>query len=154
METIITWKTKFFSNKIQLYKREDLIGEIVNKPFSRSADGVLNGRNFRFNIKGFFRQETRILDGVDGSVVADIVISAWKSKAAITYNNMEYTWQYENFWNSKWSISSGNGPVVKYHSHGTGGEVTSYVSDEILILAGLFIKNYFRQRAAATAAST
>lgn len=154
METIITWKNKFFSNKIQLYHREDLIGEIVNKAFSRSADGELNGRKLRFDIKGFFRQETRILDARDESVIAEVVIGTWKSKATIRYNNKEYLWQYENFWNSKWSITSANGPAVKYHSHGTWGEVTSYTNDEILILTGLFIKNYFRQRAATAAAAT
>ncbi len=154
METSITWKTKFFSNKIQLFNREDLIGEIVNKAFSRSAYGELNGRKLRFDIKGFFKQETRILDAGSESVIAEVAISSWKAKATIRYNSREYLWQHENFWNSKWSISSANGPVVKYHSHGTGGEATSYVSDEVLILAGLFIKNYFRQRAAATAATT
>ena len=154
METRYTWKTKFFSNTIRIYQYEGQVGEIANKAFSRSASGELNGRKLLFDIKGFFRQETRILDASDESVVADVIISSWKSKATITYNNREYIWQHENFWNSKWSIGNESGAVVKYHSRGNGGEVTSYTNDEVLILAGLFIKNYFKQRAAAAAAST
>jgi len=154
METRFTWKTKFFSNTMHIYQYEGQVGEIVNKAFSRAATGELNGRKLLFEIKGFFRHETRILDASDESVVADVIISAWKSKAKITYNSREYLWQHENFWNSKWSISNENGAVVKYHSRGMGGDVTSYINDEVLILTGLFIKNYFRQRAAATAAST
>jgi hypothetical protein len=154
METRYTWKTKFFSNTIQIFQYEGQVGEIVNKAFSRAASGELNGRKLLFEIKGFFRQETRIVDAGNESVVADVIISAWKSKATIRYNNREYLWQHDNFWNSKWSISNENGAVVKYHSRGNGGEVTSYTTDEVLVLAGLFVKNYFRQRAAAAAAST
>jgi hypothetical protein len=154
METHYTWKTKFFSNKYEIYQYENQVGEINNKAFSRSASGELNGRKLLFDIKGFFRQETRIIDQKDDSVIAEVVISAWKSKSTVRYDSKEYVWQYENFWNTKWSISNENGALVKYHSFAFGGEITAYATDEVLILGGLFIKNYFRKRAAAAAAST
>ena len=154
METIYTWKTKFFSNTWVIQQYDNQVGELVNKAFSRSATGELNGKKLIFDIKGFFRQETKILAAGNGEVLADVIISAWKTKATIKYNNREYTWQHENFWNTRWSISDVNGAVVKYHSFASGGELTSYISDEVIIMAGLFIKNYFKQRAAAAAAST
>jgi|WetSurMetagenome_2_1015567.scaffolds.fasta_scaffold00001_514 hypothetical protein len=154
METHFTWKVKFLSNKYEIYQYENRTGEIINKAFSRSASGNLNGKKLLFNIKGFFRQETRILDAETESVIADVVISSWKSRATITYNNKEFTWQHDNFWNTKWSISDVTGTIVKYHSSGTGGEILAYTNDEVLILAGLFVKNYFKQRAAAAAAAT
>jgi len=154
METNYTWKTKFFSNKIEIFQYENPVGELNNKAFTRSAAGTLNDKELLFDIRGFFRQETRILDARDESVIAEVIISTWKSKAAIKYNNKEYTWQHENFWNTKWTISNENGAVVKYHSFASGGEMTAFTTDEVLILAGLFIKNYFRQRAATVAAAT
>ncbi|MDM7919650.1 MAG: hypothetical protein QUS12_10845 [Methanosarcina sp.] len=154
MESTFTWKTKFFSNTWDIIQNDQKVGEIVNKVFSRSSSGTLRGKKILFEIRGFFRQQTRILDAEGESLVAEVVISNWKTKATISYNNREYIWQHENFWNTKWSISDTNGAIVKYHSHAMGGEITSYTTDEVLIMAGLFIKNYFRQRAAAAAAST
>jgi hypothetical protein len=154
METNYNWKTKFFRNTFVIYQYESQVGEIANKFFSRAASGELNGRKLLFDIRGFFRQETRILDARDESVIAGVIISSWKSKATITYNNKEYIWQHENFWNTRWTISNENGAIAKYHSFASGGEITAYTTDEVLILAGLFIKNYFKQRAAAAAAST
>jgi hypothetical protein len=154
MESNFTWKSKFFSNKWEIFQYDQKVGEIVNKAFSRSASGVLRGRKVIFDIRGFFKHQTRILDAESESILAELAISNWKTKAIINYNNREYTWQHDNFWNTKWSISDPNGPVVKYHSKAMGGEITSFTGDEVIIMAGLFIKNYFRQRAAAAAAST
>ncbi|MCU0455888.1 MAG: hypothetical protein MUE74_06255 [Bacteroidales bacterium] len=154
MESTLTWKTKFFSNTWDIIQYDRSVGEIVNKAFSRSASGTLRGKKLLFEIRGFFKQQTRILEAESESVVAEVAISSWKTKATISYNNHDYTWQHDNFWNTKWSISDVNGALVKYHSRAMGGEITAYTSDEVLIIAGLFIKNYFRQRAAAAAAST
>jgi hypothetical protein len=154
MESNYTWKTKFFSRKYEIYQNENLVGEIMNKAFSRSASGEINSRKLLFEIKGFFRQVIRIIDLSNESVVADVTISQWKSKSTIQYNNKEYNWQHDNFWNTKWSISNENGDLVKYQSSSFGGEILSYTGDEVLILAGLFVKNYFRQRAAAAAAAS
>lgn len=154
MESTFTWKTKFFSNTWDIIQNDQKVGEIVNKAFSRSSSGTLRGKKILFEIRGFFRQQTRILDAESESLLAEVVISNWKTKATISYNTREYIWQHENFWNTKWSISDTNGAIVKYNSHAMGGEITSYTTDEVLIMAGLFIKNYFRQRAAAAAAST
>jgi len=154
METHYTWKTRFFRNTYEIYQYDNLVGEIHNKTFSRTSTGELNGKKYIFDIKGFFHQETRILNENDGSVIAEVEISAWKSKSSFRYNNRQYSWQHDNFWNTKWSIRNETGDVVKYHSSASGGEITAYTSDELIIIAGLFIKNYFRQRAAAASAST
>lgn len=153
METHLTWKTKFFSNNYQIFRTDMQAGELLNKAFSRIATGTLNGRKLIFDVHGLFRSDTKILDENE-AVVAEVDISNWRSKATITYNGKEYTWQHENFWNTKWSVTNENGPLVKYHSRSAGGEIVSYTDDPVLIMAGLFIKNYFRQRAASAAAAS
>ena len=154
METHYTWKTKFFSNNYEILQYDNQVGEIRNKAFTRTAEGELNGRRLSFETKGFFRQETRIVDLKDNSVVFDVAIGTWRSKASFNYNGKAYTWQYDNFWNTKFSISSENGPVIKYQTYNFGGDIVSYINDEVLILTGLLIKNYFRQRAASAAAAS
>jgi hypothetical protein len=154
METSYTWKTRFFSNKFEIFQYENPVGEINNRAFTRSASGTLNGKQFLFDIRGFFHQKTNILNASDESVLAEVKINSWKSKASIKYNGKEYIWEHDNFWNTKWNITNENGAIVKYHSLSSHGEITAYTTDEVLIIAGLFIKNYFRQRAATAAAAT
>jgi hypothetical protein len=154
METYYTWKTKFFKNKYEIYQYENLVGEIKNKNWERKILGELNGRKLIFETKGLFKQEHRIIDQKDESILAEIIFNIWRTKTTIKYLNKDYNWQHDNFWNTKWSISNENGALIKYHSRTSGGEITSYTGDEVLILTGLFIKNYLRQRAAAAAAAT
>jgi len=154
METHYTWKTKFFSTNYQILQFDNQVGEIKNKAFTRKSEGELNGRKLLFEIKGFFRQDTRIIDLKDDSVLFDVNIGAWRSKASFNYNGKAYTWQYDNFWNTKFSINADMGPVIKYQTFSFGGDINSYISDEVLILTGLLIKNYFRQRAASAAAAS
>lgn len=153
MEANFTWKTKFFSNNYQIFKTDQQIGELLNKAFSRSSTGTLNGKTLVFDVHGLFRSETKILDENE-AVVAEVDISTWKSNATIHYKGKDYVWQHENFWHTKWSVGNENGALVKYHTRSAGGEILSYTDDPVLIMAGLFIKNYFRQRAASAAAAS
>lgn len=154
METHYTWKTKFFSNNFQILQFDNQVGEIRNKAFTRTAEGELNGRRLLFEIKGFFRQETKIIDLKDDSVLFEVKIGTWRQKASFNYNGKDYAWQYDNFWNTKFSINTDMGPVVKYQTINFGGDIVSYINDEVLILTGMLIKNYFRQRAASAAAAS
>jgi len=154
METNYTWKTRFFSHNYEILQSDNQVGEIRNKAFTRTTEGELNGRRFLFEMKGFFRQQTKIIDLKDNSVMFDVNIGSWRSKASFNYNGKDYTWQYDNFWNTKFSINSENGPVIKYQTYNFGGDIVSYINDEVLILTGLLIKNYFRQRAATAAAAS
>jgi hypothetical protein len=154
METHYTWKSRFFRSRFEIYQYENLVGELKNKSFERRASGELNGRKLMFETKGFFNQEHRIIDQKDDSVVVQIIFNTWKTKTTIRYDNKDYQWHYDNFWNTKWSISNENGALIRYKSSFSSGEITSYTGDEVLILTGLFIKNYFKQRAAAAAAAT
>jgi len=116
--------------------------------------GELNARRVRFETKGFFKNETSIID-LQGEIGAGKVIFAGiMSKATIIYQNREYKWQFDNFLRSKWSVNDENGAIVKYHSNAFTGIITSYTRDEILILTGFFIRNFLKQRSAAIAAAS
>lgn len=154
METHYTWRTRFFRRGFEIYQNDNVVGEVKNKSFERRTSGELNGRKLMFETKGFFRQEHRIIDQKDDKEIVQIVFNIWKTKTTIKYDNKDYLWQYDNFWNTKWSISNENGVLIRYQSSFSSGEITSYTGDEVLILAGLFIKDYFKQRAAAAAAAT
>jgi hypothetical protein len=153
METQFTWKNKFFSNIYQISRYEENAGELKNIGWKRKTAGELNGRKVLFEIKGFFDKDFLITNPDDGSLIGKIVFNTWRTKATITILEKTYSWKYDNFFHSKWSIGDANGNIVTYESHFKSGDINSYTGDEILILTGLYIRHYLQQRAASTAAA-
>ncbi len=72
----------------------------------------------------------------------------------ISYQDKEYNWQFDNFWRTKWSIQNRNGVLVRYMSNGFKGTIDSYTNEEILILAGFFIRNLMNERSSQAAATS
>jgi len=154
MEIQFTWKTKLFSNRFDIFQDDFLTGELKKEGWSRKVTGELNNRKIMFETKGFFKQETNIIDLIDSSVLGQVKFHNWKSRSAVTYRNIGYQWQFDNFFRSKWSLRNGDETLIKYHSHGFKGEITSYTNDEVLVLTGFFIRNFLKQKSAEIAAAT
>jgi hypothetical protein len=154
METHYTWKTKMFSRKFDIYQYENLTGELKKEGLSRKTYGELGEKKIFFETKGFFKNETQILNQSDSSLIGTISYNFWKSRSQVSYNNKEYSWQFDNFWRTKWSLSNKNGYLVRYNVKGFKGTIDSYTDDTVLVLAGFFIRNYFRQRHAQSAAAS
>jgi hypothetical protein len=153
MEMQLTWKTKFFSNEYEISQYQSIAGNLRNVGWKRKSAGELNGKKVLFEIKGFFDKEFLVFNPDDNSQIGNIVFNTWRTKATITILDKAYSWQYDNFFHSKWSITNENGNLIKYESHFKSGDINSYTNDEILILTGLYIRNYLQQRAAASAAA-
>jgi hypothetical protein len=154
MEAHFTWETKLFSRKFEIYRNDNMIGELRKECFSRKTYGELNVKKIIFVTKGFFKHETRIMDFDEISTLGTILYSAWKSKSTINYMNKDYKWQFDNFLRTKWSLGNENGTIIRYHSRGFKGIIDTYTEDEILILSGFFIRNYLKQRSAESAAAS
>jgi hypothetical protein len=153
METHLTWKKKFFSSIYEISQYENAAGELKSIGWKRKSIGELNGKKVLFEIKGFFDKDFLISNPDDSSLIGKIVFNTWRTKATITILEKAYSWQFDSFFHSNWSISNENGYLVKYESHFKNGDINSYTNDEILILTGLYIREYLQQRAAASAAS-
>ena len=154
METYLTWKTKLFSRKFEIFNYHTLAGEVTNKNWSKKSVCKLNGREFLFETKGVFKPETLITDLSENKEIGSIVYTTFKRKPLIKMHDNEYKWQFDNFLNTRWSVSNRNGFLIKYHSKGFKGTIVSYTDDEALILTGFYIRNYYKQKAEAAAAST
>jgi hypothetical protein len=154
METQYTWKNKFFSYTCEIFRYEEKVGELRNISWKRKTSGELNGKKVLFEIKGFFDRDFLISNPSDGSLIGKIIFNVWKTKATITILEKEYSWQYDNFFHSKWSISNANESLVKYEAPFRTGDINSYSGDEVLILTGLYIRRYLQERAAASAAAS
>ncbi len=154
METQFTWKAKLFSNKYEIIRDENLAGELTSSGWKRKSAGELAGKRVQFEVKGFFKQQYLITNPDDDSLIGEIVYNTWRSKAVITLQGKDYNFQFDNFFHSKWSITNENGNLIKYEAGFKHGVITSSTSEEILILTGLYIRDFLRQRAASVAAAS
>jgi hypothetical protein len=154
METQYTWRTKFLRSAFTISKYGESAGELSSSGWKRKWEGVLNGTRVNFEVKGFFDKDFLILNPDDGTQIGSIVFNTWRTKATITLNGKDYNWDYDNWWHTKWVISNQNGNLIKFASGFKNGDIISYSEDNILLLTGLFIRDYLQQRAATAAAAT
>ncbi len=147
METILNWKTKLFSKRYDIYNHTEQAGRLNKISWSKKVTGELNGREILFETKGFFRQETKIMDLHENSVIGSITYNSWKSRSVISYQDKEYNWQFENFWRTRWNLQNRNGVIIRYKSNRYRGTINSYTNEEVLILAGFFVRNLMNERA-------
>jgi hypothetical protein len=145
MNTNLRWKKSFLSNTYSIYSNGHLIGKLVEKTFSKSGNGILNGEKFSFNTSGFFIQHTDIIDVKVNKVIGEITYSNWMTKATVVTFNNKANWKYDNPWNTKWSISNSSGIQIKYAGSSANGRIDSNTDDSLLLLCGLFVTNYYRQ---------
>jgi len=125
MHTNLTWKKGFFSNLYKIYSNGKQIGNLKDKSFSQSRIGVL--------------------DNTQNKTVGEINYNNWISKATITINDKTINWKYDNLWNTKWSIFSSEEFNIKYSGSSTGGQIETNIDDAVLLLSGLFVRNYYWQ---------
>lgn len=145
MKTILSWRKGFFTSNYEIFSDGKPLGLLKEQSFHQKAEGNLNGRIVAFKTSGFFKQETEITDTVLQKVIGKITFNSWKTKAEIELEGKKLVWKYDNAWNSKWSISDSTGTLARFISTSKGGDIEAVTFDEMMILTGLFITNYFRQ---------
>jgi hypothetical protein len=145
METNLTWEKGVFKNSYEIFSHGNPIGKLRPDTWSRQGNGELNSKKYKFEIKGFFNQETIIINIETNLPVGKIIYNTLKTKATIEYDGKIATWKYDNGWNTKWSISNTTVLLVRYNGSFTNGDIEVFSYDELLILTGLYITNYFWQ---------
>lgn len=145
MQTKLRWKKKIFSNLYNIYSNGQQIGKLKDKTFSQTATGELNGKEYTFKTKGFFKQHTEIIDNLENKVIGEIKYNNWMTKATISVDNKTINWKYDNLWNTKWSIFNSEGIKIQYSGSSTSGQIDSNIDDALFLLSGLFVTNYYWQ---------
>lgn len=145
MKTNYSWTKGLFSNLYSIYSNGALVGNLKDKSFSQTAQGKVNGKEYIFKTKGFLKQYTEIIDSSENRIIGEITYNNWKTKATISLNNKTINWKYDNAWNTKWSLFDSTGVLMNFSGSSSKGQINSNVDDELLILAGLFVTNYYWQ---------
>lgn len=145
MEIILNWKKGIFKETYELFSNGLLAGTLKENTWKQIAYGELNGKKLIFKTTGFFNQETQIIDTDSNLIIGKIIFNSWMTKATIEYNNKIAYWKYDNLWNTKWSISDSDGSWIKYQGSTSKGTIKFESQNDLLILSGLFITNYYWQ---------
>jgi hypothetical protein len=146
MKSILHWKSPFFGNTFQIFSGETIFGMLRERPWKQTSYGELNGKKFNFVTKGFFSQETLVFNADTAELLATISFNSWHTKASVVLPGGKiYTWKYDNFWNTRWSINDYQETFIKYKGSSGKGSIESDNPDDMLILTGLFITNYYWQ---------
>lgn len=139
----ISWKKGPFSSKYRLYDHNEELGDFRQPVFFGSPTGNMDGTRLRFKKKGIFSSETEITDLNSNECIGSVKFNAWGNKAEITLNNKKYDWKYDNFWNTKWSISENQHQLIRYKSSTSRGQIESLTDSRALLLCGLYVHNRY-----------
>ena len=145
MQTNLKWEKEFFSGTYNIYSKDQFIGKLKAHSISQKAEGEINGKKYTFITKGFFNQQTEIHDAIDNKVIGNITYNSWMTKATLSILDKKINWKYDNLWNTKWSIFDSESIEIKYSGSSSKGQINSNTDDELLILSGLFVTNYYWQ---------
>lgn len=145
MQTNLKWNKGMFSNMYKIYSNGTQVGSLSDNSFSQSSVGVFGDKKYKFQTTGLFDQKTQVIDAANNKSIGVINYSNLMTKATITINGKIINWKYDNMWNTKSSISNSEGIDIKYYKSSSGGKIESNTDDELLLLAGLFVINYYWQ---------
>ena len=145
MKTTLIWKKRAFSTSYQIFSDKEPIGQLENHAFKQIADGIFRQKRYRFKTKGLFKQETQIIDVKSNQIIGTIAYNSWMSKATIQFTDRTVNWKYDNGWQTRWSLYDSLGIYMKFAGGYSKGTIEYEEEDDLLVLTGLFVTNYYQQ---------
>lgn len=145
MKTILNWEKGLFKNIYEIYSDTTPVGYLKEKSWTQSSHGELYGEKFHFRIKGFFNKEAVIFNSESNTPLGKISYNSWMTKSKIEYRNSVYYCKFDNLWNTSWRLYSEEGQEVKFNCSTTKGRIEYDIENNFLVLAGLYIHNYYWQ---------
>jgi len=145
MKTYLNWKRGTFSTTYRIFSGENAIGQLQNQSFKKTALGSIHQKRYTFNTKGVFKQETQILDGDSHKLIGTITYGSMMTRATVRFSDRTVYWKYDNTWQTKWSLFNEKGILMKFSGRATSGTIECDDPDELLVLCGLFVTNYYQQ---------
>lgn len=144
MQKKYRWEKGLFSTTYKIYSQQKVIGMLEGSSLTRKIIGQINGVPYTFRTNGFFCQETKIMDSTN-QVIGNIAYNTWRTKATIIINEKIINWKYDNIWNTQWSLFDTAGTHIKCTGSSLNGKIESNTEDDLLLLCGLFVTNYYWQ---------
>ncbi len=145
MKTRLTWQKGAFSSTYKILSGGQQIGWLKDNAFKQTSDGEIGQKRYRFKTEGLFKQKTHIIDQETNEVIGNIKYNSWMTKATIRLSDREIYWKYDNGWQTKWSIFNDHGVQLRFAGRMTKGTIEYDDPEELLVLTGMFVTNYYQQ---------
>ena len=143
MNKNLNWLKDTFDSKYQVFDKGILTFALNFSSFKNSAIATTQDGIFLFKSLGVSKPESHILNNKN-EVLAVITFQWLELKANIEFRGGEkYLFRFQKTWLTEWTINNGTDKQIFYKSKSGSGLVNSNVDDEILILIGLYVKEYF-----------
>ncbi|MGB3468087.1 MAG: hypothetical protein WBA74_22570 [Cyclobacteriaceae bacterium] len=142
MTNSLSWSMNLFGTSFEVKNNRGSVGRLKLKPLSSVAEGFIGSKEYRFKPKGIFSTKVEVWQIGHSLPVAHIRYGTWGRKALITIDQKQYTWKYENIWQTKWSLRSNDVILIqsKDNSMFSKGTIESGSTDQLLVLICLYVK--------------
>lgn len=148
MHNTLHWKKGLFNCTFELLAGGYPVGQLKDSEFSRKAYGQLNNKEITFQRCEGLHTKINISETDTGRKLGIITFNPWYPKATIHLGSQEVYWTFSNIWETRWKITDEEGVIVAYKGWQGKGEMTILEQDDLLVLAGLYISNYYWRMAA------
>jgi hypothetical protein len=161
MSKSLTWTKEAFSRTIIILENGQPVGEMKQEGVLQGdVEARLNGVHLRFDVTGFIVHTVNLHDlANDNQIIGHIVFSFGKRAELQLTNGQTYLWKRHNMLMRDWDmIREGDNQtqeqeVVSYSltrqflaQHGDISVDAQTPDADIVVLTGLFIRNYFQRR--------
>lgn len=143
MEQTLNWRKGLFDSNYQVFCNALLKFSINFSSLKNSAIATTQQGIYLLKSKGYSNLETKVLNNKN-EVLAVIRYDLLGFKAKIFFSTgEEFDWSFQNSWLSRWSINNHKDKQIIYNSSTGNGLIHSNIDDDLLILIGLFIREYY-----------
>lgn len=144
MEKRLIWNKGYFDSNYQLFNESGKIeASLQFDSWKNHARGIALQQFIYFRTEGFLNPITKILNE-NQETIAVITYDQWHAKATLTTQKNEvFAWSFGDGWLSKWGITNFKDKQTLYQSNTTSGTVMANNEDEVILLAGLFVKEFY-----------
>lgn len=153
MQSILNWQKGIFSCTYQVLLGGRQIGQLKDSEWSRFAHGHMLNTFLTFKICNGLRDTASIVDTESQRQIGTIRFSLWYPKARIEYGDQLAYWKFSNLWECNWKIYRGHTTLITLRGWRSKGTLENQHLDEVLVLAGLYVANYYRRLTAVLIAS-
>ena len=149
MEQTLYWNKSLFDSNYQVFGNALLKFSINFSTFKNSAIATTQQEIYRLRSEGYSNPETKVINNKKETIA--VIKYDWLGfKAKIFFaSGDEFDWSFQNSWLSRWSINNHNDKQIIYNSSTGNGLIHTNTDDDLLILIGLFIKEYYSRILAA-----
>lgn len=144
MNNINHWRKNVFCSKYELMSDHHPVGILKETGTCNSAIAEVQNHRYRFKVRGLLHQYVEVQDLMEDRTAGDIHFSCWWPKAKVNIGNQSWDWRFTDCF-FRGFLMENDREKIYFESDKKGGEVFGDTKNELAVLSGLFVINYYRQ---------